>query len=193
MENSKKIILDLCGGTGSWSKPYREAGYDVRIVTIPDNDVRDFYPPQNIHGILAAPPCTHFTNSGAQYWKTKDQDGRTLADTQIITHCLRIIAMTQPKWWAMENPTGRFIRWMGKPQLIFNPCDYGDPYTKRTCLWGRFTTPFKNPVKPEFIIASNGDRYSKIHMKTGGSSAKTKERRSITPPGFAKAFFESNP
>ena len=26
----KKIILDLCGGTGSWSKPYKDAGYDVR-------------------------------------------------------------------------------------------------------------------------------------------------------------------
>lgn len=26
------IILDLCGGTGSWSKPYAEAGYDVRII-----------------------------------------------------------------------------------------------------------------------------------------------------------------
>lgn len=24
-ENSKKIILDLCGGTGSWSRPYKEA------------------------------------------------------------------------------------------------------------------------------------------------------------------------
>lgn len=30
MDNSKKIILDLCDGTGSWSKPYKEAGYDVR-------------------------------------------------------------------------------------------------------------------------------------------------------------------
>lgn len=26
----KKIILDLCGGTGSWSRPWEEAGYDVR-------------------------------------------------------------------------------------------------------------------------------------------------------------------
>ena len=25
----KKIILDLCGGTGSWSNPYKEKGYDV--------------------------------------------------------------------------------------------------------------------------------------------------------------------
>lgn len=30
-----KIILDLCGGTGSWSKPYRDAGYDVRLITLP--------------------------------------------------------------------------------------------------------------------------------------------------------------
>lgn len=29
MDNSDKIILDLCGGTGSWSRPYKEAGYDV--------------------------------------------------------------------------------------------------------------------------------------------------------------------
>jgi len=27
-----KIILDLCGGTGSWSKPYKDNGYDVRII-----------------------------------------------------------------------------------------------------------------------------------------------------------------
>jgi hypothetical protein len=32
----KKIILDLCGGTGSWGKPYREAGYDVRLITLPE-------------------------------------------------------------------------------------------------------------------------------------------------------------
>jgi hypothetical protein len=29
-------------------------------------------------------------------------------------------------------------------------------------------------------------------MSTGGKSAKTKELRSITPPGFAEAFFKAN-
>ena len=149
-------------------------------------------PISRIHGILAAPPCTHFTNSGAQYWPEKDRDGRTLADTQTITHCLRIIAMSNPVWWAMENPTGRFIRWMGKPQHVFNPCDYGDPYTKRTCLWGRFAVPKKTPVEPEYVIRG-GKRFSPIHARTGGKSAKTKELRSITPAGFARAFFEANP
>lgn len=36
-----KIILDLCGGTGSWSKPYKEAGYDVRVITLPEYDLFD--------------------------------------------------------------------------------------------------------------------------------------------------------
>jgi hypothetical protein len=40
-----KIILDLCGGSGSWSKPYKEAGYDVRLITLPDNDVLTYEPP----------------------------------------------------------------------------------------------------------------------------------------------------
>ena len=26
-----KIILDLCGGTGSWSRPWKLNGYDVLI------------------------------------------------------------------------------------------------------------------------------------------------------------------
>lgn len=37
--NKNKIILDLCGGTGSWSKPYRDAGYDVKVITLPQYNV----------------------------------------------------------------------------------------------------------------------------------------------------------
>lgn len=187
-----KIILDLCGGTGSWSKPYRDAGYDVRIVTIPAHDVRTFVPPPNVHGILAAPPCTHFTNSGAQYWKAKDQDGRTLADLEILTACIRIVAMSKPKWWALENPVGRMRRWMGPPAFKFDPCDFGDAYTKKTLLWGDFTIPEKNPVEPVFVTMKNGDRYSPINAKTGGRSERSKEIRSMTPQGFARAFFKAN-
>lgn len=38
-----------------------EAGYDVRIITLPDYDVRTYIPPDNVYGILAAPPCTEFS------------------------------------------------------------------------------------------------------------------------------------
>ena len=43
---SERIILDLCGGTGSWSKPYKDAGYDVRLITLPDYDVLTYAPPR---------------------------------------------------------------------------------------------------------------------------------------------------
>lgn len=194
--NKDKIILDLCGGTGAWSKPYKEAGYDVRVVTLPEYDVRKYYPPhlRDIYGILAAPPCTHFSVSGAQYWSKKDADGRTFEDISILTACLMIIARTKPKFWAIENPVGRMRHLLGDPALIFNPCDYGDPYTKKTCLWGQFCIPGKNPVEPVFI-RDNGigkKKYSLIHFKTGGKSEKTKRLRSMTPPGFANAFFKAN-
>lgn len=32
-----KIILDLCGGTGSWSRPWELNGYDVRVITLPED------------------------------------------------------------------------------------------------------------------------------------------------------------
>jgi len=182
-----KIILDLCGGTGAWSRPYKEAGYDVLLITLPKYDVRDYIPPDNVYGILAAPPCTHFSVSGAQYWKQKDADGRTINDLGIVLACLRIIAYCKPVFWCLENPVGRLKRWLGPPVMYFNPCDYGDPYTKKTCLWGRFNIPKRKPVEPVKVC-----RQGSWIQKLGGKSEKTKELRSITPPGFARAFFEAN-
>lgn len=188
--NSDKIILDLCAGSGAWSEPYVKAGYDVRRVTLPHFDVRTYRPPSSVHGVLAAPPCDHFSVSGAQYWKAKDADGRTAEAVTIAKACLDIIWLCHPVWWAVENPVGRFKRLlqMSEPRLIFDPCDYGDPYTKKTLLWGNFTIPVKHRVEPQ-RVCSQGSWVQKL----GGKSDKTKYLRSITPPGFAQAFFEANP
>jgi hypothetical protein len=192
-KNEEKIILDLCGGTGSWSKPYLDAGYDVRNITLPQFDVRLFeLPKEKIYGILSAPPCDHFAGSGARWWKSKGEN-KLKEGLSIVDACLRIIISAKPFFWALENPVGRLYRWLGKPKLIFNPSDFGEPYTKKTCLWGEFNTPTKNPVE-----APSGE-YNKIHYPRdengkpiAWNSPKAKELRSITPMGFAKAFFEAN-
>ena len=181
-----RIILDLCGGTGSWSKPYKDAGYDVRLVTLPDNDVRNYQPPKDVYGILAAPPCTEFAVSGARWWREKPL--KLFEDAvEIVESCINIIVyQTKPKFWALENPVGRLKYVMEnfgyRTKLIFNPCDYGDPWTKKTCLWGKFNFPKKAPVYP-----SEG---SKLHRLP--PSKDRQKLRSITAPGFAKAFFEAN-
>ena len=33
-DNSDKIILMLCGGTGAWGKDYKESGYTVVNLTL---------------------------------------------------------------------------------------------------------------------------------------------------------------
>jgi len=175
-----RIILDLCGGTGSWSKPYRDAGYDVRLVSMPDIDVRMMHYPGRVHGILASPPCTVFASSGAR-WPRSHND--YLSALSVVDACLRFVVVCHPLWWALENPIGRLVRWIGKPAMYFQPWEYGDPYTKRTALWGRFLQPKKTPVEP-----IEGGR---IHRMA--PSPDRAEKRSITPSGFAKAFFEANP
>lgn len=184
----KPIILDLCAGTGAWSEPYVTAGYDVRRITLPETDVRDYSPPAvPIRGVLAAPPCTEFAGSGARWWADKAPELLEEA-LAIVDACMRVIAQARPAWWALENPVGRLkrLRWdlLGEPTLIFNPCDYGDPWTKKTLLWGRFATPKQTPV-----VASEFWGWRKL----GGKSERTKRLRSVTPPGFAQAFFEANP
>jgi len=175
------IILDLCGATGSWSKDYRDNGYDVRIITLPDYDVRFYFPPNNVYGILAAPPCTRLAGSGARWWKQAGESAFFEA-IAIVDACMRIILIANPHFWCLENPVGRLVHYLGKPKMYFNPCDYGDPWTKKTCLWGNFNIPKKNPVVPT--------RGSKIHLMP--PSPDRAKLRSITPPGFAKAFFEAN-
>ena len=192
MLNNSRIILDLCGGTGSWSKPYREAGYDVRLVTLPDNDVRTFMPPPNVHGILAAPPCTEF--SFAKHYHGKGnyhhdfQAGLSVADA-----CVRIAYIAQPVWWALENPRGYLKRWYGEPRMQFDPWQFGDGYQKRTCLWGHFAPPnFSVSFKPENLLKFSLLKSANIHGSEYENFTR-QERRAITPAGFAKAFFEANP
>jgi hypothetical protein len=179
------MILDLCGGSGSWSQPYRDAGYRVEVVDLRDGaDVRFFEPPGfGVHGVLAAPPCTVFASSGARWPRT---DGEMAAALALVDACLRIIVVTRPRWWALENPVGKLGRWLGKPRMYFDPFEFGDPYTKRTCIWGEFSVP--RPVERTWTEPVEGSRMHR--MPPGPERAAL---RSVTPAGFASAFFEANP
>jgi site-specific DNA-cytosine methylase len=177
----ERVILDLCAGSGSWSKPYVEAGYKVIPVTLPD-DVRLWQYHDKVHGILASPPCTVFSRAG-QWVKRSPED--MLQAVGVVDACLRLVVVCRPQWWALENPVGTLRRWLGRPKLYFDPCDYGDPWTKRTCLWGQFTPPPKGPVRPTEGSRIT-DKLSSWHEKKHGL-------RSLTPPGFARAFFLANP
>lgn len=222
---SKGIILDLCGGTGAWSKPYADNGYDVRVLTLPDHDVvelvndSDFYNSgvENVVGILAAPPCTMF--SIARNDKTAKEPRSFRKGMETVEACLRIIWEIQNiqsevwghtnmklKFWALENPNSGYLkRYLGKPTFVFEPYEFGDSYTKKTALWGYFNEPKKRPVKPikrgnsegTFVKEVEHFKELKQHQIPEGYKEKTGYTwrtivRSITPEGFAQAFYKAN-
>ena len=195
-----RIILDLCGGTGAWSKPYVEAGYDVRVITLPVYDVRLCrVGKEKIHGVLAAPPCTMFAISGARWKRTDEQLREALS---VVDACFRIIQACKLAWWALENPVGKLVYYIGKWRYTFQPWEYGDPWTKRTCIWGEHNIPVKSPVAPLGQWMGRSDKKGIVDHLEYLPAARLPRLppgpdrallRSLTPPGFAKAFYEANP
>ena len=217
MSCNNKIIIDLCGGTGAWSKPYWEAGYDVRVITLPEYDVRDYAPPDNVYGILAAPPCTEFSTARTKNRYMESSPVRNLdRGLEVVRACIKIIEMCTPVFYAIENPVGLLSRFLGKPDFTFQPWQFGDLWTKRTALWGNFNRPvpvFRSQEEClKQIDVSIKEHYKKLKIsaslrrsailpsradmdRTHFQFSMKEERsafRAITPPGFAQAFFKAN-
>lgn len=201
-KNSTKVVLDLCGGTGAWSRPYKEAGYDVRVVTLPEQDVCTYrLPDEPIYGILAAPPCTMFSLA-----RTRAKTPRNFEEgLRPVRACLDLIWTARLRgplaFWAMENPKAYLRQFLGKAPFEFDPWEFGDPYTKRTELWGYYNLPKKRFSEISQVMTDH-QRY----LCSRGSSGMTKiipsitditgsndkELRAVTPQGFANAFFKAN-
>jgi hypothetical protein len=161
---------------------------------------------------MAFPVCTDMAVSGAAHFKKKAE-----RDPEF-----QIKASNYAKWCAelfdnlgvpyfVENPVSVLSTLWRKPNYSFHPFEYGgyipeaqaehpkwpeyipprDAYKKKTCLWtgGDFKMPEKNSVDCSEYY---GNGYSKPMMKLGGKSMRTKNIRSATPRGFARAVFEAN-
>ncbi len=221
IKENKHFIVSLYDYTGAWAKPYADNGYGVmlwdkkvegcileRFDSLRSNIEEAIDAGYKLYGFLAAPPCTDFSVSGACWWPKKDiilpddvwsSTDYHIAYVSIIDH---LIDLFQPKFWAIENPVGRIeklCQWLKNypNKYSFHPCDFGDPYTKKTILWGKFNDNLiKSPVKPEFVEYKKKDgsvtRFAPQFGRTGGKSEKTKTIRSATPKGFANAFYQAN-
>lgn len=189
----RKYLLSLCDFSGAWSEPWRKAGYVVHRIDLKNGgDVR-LLERRDVpyDAILCAPPCTEFAGSGARWWARKP--GALLVEAlSVVDACLRAVQIYRPRVWALENPVGRLVRYLGPARFSFQPNEYAgwadDPaseqYTKRTCLWGEFAPPERREL-PAVLGSMMWARY-------GGRSDRTKELRSMTPTGFARAFAAAN-
>lgn len=82
--------------------------------------------------MIAHPPCTYLTVSGARWWK-----GRKAEQLDGINFFMAFINALQIPRIAVENPIGIMSRVYRKPDQIIQPWQFGEGETKGTCLWLR--------------------------------------------------------
>lgn len=205
-----KTILHLCADTGSDTKPYKDAGYNVILVG-KDIGVENYHPPSEVYGIIANPVCTEF--SVAQGFHKK---GNYLAGLKMVMECWRVMKecvennAEEPKFLVMENPaSGRLKEFLGAPNFVYEPWEFGSPWTKKTALWGIFNHPEKlynkwedvpkipglytRPGRPKPSMAFMHKSAVKLIPEFEGfNPTSDMEFRSLCSQKFAQAFFEAN-
>lgn len=212
----ERIILDLCGGTGAWSKPYKDAGYAVKLVTLPECDIRKTVVSNsaiwfidehgklvfqvssiNVWGILAAPPCTMFSFA-RQRAKTPRDFSQAI---EVVEACLKIIWQCKIagglKWWALENPRGYLRHFLGRPHYTFQQWQFDAfaQHNKTTDVWGNFKEPRSAVRKKPKKTHTELDKSWQNPARPDWTKSMQLDRaavRAITPSGFAQAFFQAN-
>lgn len=194
-------MLSFFDVTTVMAQPWARAGYRCYCIDVqhpagetsdPDNaniirvgeDINYWLPPADGEIVFAAffPPCTHLAVSGARWFRDKGL-GR-LHDAIGLFKRSSDIAQLLRCPYLIENPVSTISSYWRKPDHIFDPCDYGDPYLKKTCLWtgGNFVMPGKRRVYP-----TEGQKLYWLPP-----SPERSRLRSVTPEGFARAVFEAN-
>ena len=125
--------------------------------------------------MIAHPPCTHLSVSGARHFAAKQLDGRQHA---AVSFFLKLAKAEIPRI-AIENPVCVMSSLYRKPDQTIQPWQFGHGETKATCLWLKGLPP----LRPTNEVAG---RENRIH-KMPPSEDRWKER-SRTFAGIAEAM-----
>ena len=145
--------------------------------------------------IIAHPPCTYLSNAGAarlfpkkgQLNEERYQLGLKAKDffmSFINADCNKI---------AVENPIPTRIYGLPPYSQIIQPYEYGEPYSKKTCLWLKNLPDLQptNIVKPICSWVSGGSKDAHGNNRSNtGLKFRDSKTRSKTFPGIAKAMAE---
>jgi site-specific DNA-cytosine methylase len=131
--------------------------------------------------LIAFPPCTDLSVSGAKWFAEKRADGRQQRALEFV----RALLDAPIDRIALENPVGVISTYIRKPDQIVQPWMFGDNASKKTCLWLKGLPPLLATT----IISKH--RYANQtpsgQNKLGPSPDRWKER-SRTYEGIATAM-----
>jgi site-specific DNA-cytosine methylase len=125
--------------------------------------------------LIAHPPCTHLSVSGARWFKDKQ-----LEQAQALEF-VRLLLSSKIDKIALENPISVISSRIRKPDQIIQPWQFGHGETKATCLW------LKNlpKLKPTNIVIG---RVARVHHCPPGPDRWKERSRTLT--GIANAMAE---
>lgn len=148
--------------------------------------------------IIAFPPCTHLSLSGAKHFEKKRESGIQAEGVEFFAKILNSkcdkVAIENPmnimsggKYLLTHYPTMCINYNLPKPKSqVIQPYEYGDPAQKTTWLWLK-GLPNLNPTnivdKGAFVTTPSGKKLPKWY-----SDNKSGKARSKTFPGIAKAM-----
>lgn len=159
--------------------------------------------------MIAHPPCTYLSVSGARwYYHPDDKDlpidqrrphpnfpTRAQDRKEAIEFFLALANADIPRI-AIENPVGIMSKLFQKPNQIVQPYWFGDEATKTTCLWLKNLpnlVPTKMVGKGERVVLSSGKSLPKWYSDSFNTKISTEMRRTLrskTFQGFADAMAE---
>lgn len=133
--------------------------------------------------MIAHPPCTHLSVSGAAHFKQKRIDGR---QQSAISFFMMLVKSDIPLI-AVENPVCIMSSLYRKPDQIIQPWQFGHKETKATCLWLKGLRPLisTDDVRAETMVLPERERMRMHYLPP--SPDRWKER-SKTYQGIADAM-----
>lgn len=187
-------VLVACEYSGVVRRAFRALGHDAwSCDLLPAEDGSEFHYQMDVNNVLRAnwscrlegmesvafdlmiahPPCTHLSVSGARWFKDKVQEQAEALEF------VRMLMAAPIERIAIENPISVISSKIRKPDQIIQPWQYGHGETKATCLW------LKNLPKlvPTNIVEG---REARVHKMPPGPN-RWKER-SRTFEGIAQAM-----
>tara|TARA_R100001443_G_scaffold110868_1_gene123110 strand:- start:47 stop:727 length:681 start_codon:yes stop_codon:yes gene_type:complete len=205
------IILVACEESQTITKEFRGLGYKAFSCDL--LDCSGGHPEWHIKGdaikeaysgkysmMIAHPPCTYLSVSGARWMYNKDgtkNKERWKNQLDALWFVKKLMEAPIEKI-AIENPISVISTQIRKPDQIIQPYQFGDKAQKTTCLWLKnlpHLKPTKIVEKGEFFewVDKNGKKKKqpKWYYDALSKAKNDYERRTLrskTFPGIAKAI-----
>lgn len=176
-------VLIACEYSGVVRDAFIRAGHDAMSCDLLPTDAPGPHYQGDVRDVLdypwdmmiAHPPCTHLSVSGARHFAEKRADGRQ----QSAVAFFLFLAKADIPRIAIENPVCIMSKLHRKPDQIIQPWQFGHGETKATCLWLKGLPP----LVPTNVVSGRDDRIHKMPP-----SADRWKLRSATYAGIAAAM-----